>query len=172
MALAAVAVLAAVAPPAAAAARATAPALSAAVSPAAARPDFSGTWALDVARSDFGRVAGSTPPRARTDVVRQQGESLGVTTTIEKASGTMTLPVTYVIDGKQRTVRVGGQDVAATAAWAGDTLRLDTRAKVLLLELIVKERWVLAPGGRGMTILRHVKTPLGGGEQVLKFARK
>ena len=147
-------------------------ALSVTVSLAATRPDFSGTWALDVARSDFGRVAGSTPPRARTDVVRQQGESLSVTTTIEKASGTTIIPVTYVTDGRERTIRVGGQDVAATAAWAGDTLRLDTRAKVLLLEVTVKERWVLAPGGRGMTILRLVRTPLGAGEQVLRFVQK
>ena len=155
---------------------APAPAKSSAVRPqgartTTARPDLSGTWELDVARSDFGQGTGTEPPKGRTDVIVHRDPELQVTMTVRKSKSEMTTPYTYVTDGASRVIRLSGQDIHYTAAWSGDTLRVDTRAKILVFEAVVRERWRMAPDRRSLTIARHVKSPLGEGDQVLRFRR-
>ena len=50
--------------------------LAGGMSPAHARPDFSGVWTLDVRNSQLGKMTGITPPSARTDSILHSGPRL------------------------------------------------------------------------------------------------
>lgn len=137
----------------------------------AARPNFAGTWTLDVKRSAFGKIIGTTPPSARTDVIAHADPALRDSVILTRSGDTSRTTFDYVIDGQERTMKVGGQTAEYTGAWSGDTLRLDSRVRMLVFEISVRERWTLSRDGRALTVARHVESPLGKGDQVLRFRR-
>ena len=73
-------------------------ALSILTAPAAdpARPDFSGRWELDAAKSE-----GVPPDTKHSMTVKQTGDRLEVVTKITGPQGDRTVNDTYTVDGKQ-----------------------------------------------------------------------
>jgi hypothetical protein len=143
----------------------------AAAAPAAGRIDFTGTWTLDVGHSDFGQVFGTTPPTARVDVVRHRGRQLRDAMTVTKPGDVKTTTFDYVLDGRDQVMRVGGQEIHYVGKWQGDTLEVDSQARMMMLQIDVRERWSLSRDGRALTLTRHIKSPLGPGDQTLRFGR-
>jgi hypothetical protein len=62
------------------------------------KPDFSGTWKLNVAKSDFGALPG---PESRTDVITHKDPSLSNSVTAEGAQGKQQYTVNYTTDGRK-----------------------------------------------------------------------
>src|SRR5437868_8154021 len=94
---------------------------------AQAKPDFSGTWTLDAAKSDpppQGRGGGGGGGGSQT--IKQSGTELSVTTEGRQGPQTMT----YKLDGSQSVNKVmgrgGEQEVKSTAKWDGSTLIIET----------------------------------------------
>lgn len=138
--------------------------------PAAGRPDLRGVWRLDVAGSTWGRGIG-TAPDARVDSVSQRGAEVRVVSRIRRGDEIERLAYRYLTDAREHTETVSGQKVTSRARWSGDTLRVDTRARVLLIEVRVHERWRLAAGGDTLVIARESESPLGRQRQRLVFGR-
>ena len=90
-----------------------------------AKVDLTGTWTLDVARSEFGKGIGITAPTARTDSIRHAGLRLRDVMVQTKSGATRTTAFDYVLDGVDRVMAVGGQEIHYTASWFGDTLGID-----------------------------------------------
>ena len=67
------------------------------------KPDFSGTWKLNVAKSEFGALPG---PKSRVDVITHKDPSLSVNVTQEGADGRLQYAANYTTDGKTRTVSI------------------------------------------------------------------
>jgi len=89
---------------------------------AQAKPDFSGTWALDVAKSDMGMGrAGraATAMRTVTLVLRQTKTQLS----IERRAGDRPETAVYKLDGSESVNQLpNGGEVKSTTTWAGATL--------------------------------------------------
>ncbi len=87
---------------------------------AQARPDFSGTWALDTAKSAVGGTAGASAAARPVVLVITQ---TATTMTVERRAGDKPDVATVKLDG---TVSVNktpsGADVKSTAKWVGATL--------------------------------------------------
>jgi len=83
-----------------------------------ARPDFSGTWALDV-RESIG-LNEDEQERGVTLRVRQTDREVVFERRLN--GGDSVRVVTYALDGSERTSKAGSQQVKARSRWDGDRL--------------------------------------------------
>ena len=137
-------------------------ALSILVAPAAApvRPDFSGRWELDAAKSE-----GLPPDMKQSMTVKQTGDRIEVETKISGPQGDRTINDTYTLDGKPAEFTpavLGGGGKAKkgtrTATWSADGSGMDAieEAEVETPEGVDtikgKRTWRLSEGGKVLTI--------------------
>ena len=124
--------------------------LSAMAVSAFAKPNLSGTWKLDVAKSEFGSLPA---PATMTRVITHADPSLTVKTTQSGDRGPFTSELKYTTDGKEsvNATRVG--EVKSFVAWDGDTLVVKYKVKNPNAgEFDIEERWDLTDGGKGMVV--------------------
>src|SRR5436190_4924008 len=88
------------------------------------KPDFSGTWKLNVAKSDFGVLGG---PTSRTDVITHKDPSLSDNVTADGAQGKSEYTANYTTDEKEALNKIGGRDVKSTVKWAGNNLTFNSK---------------------------------------------
>ncbi len=136
----------------------------------ARKPNFSGTWKLDMALSQLGKLPGQ--PRARTDVIEHREPEIRQTLYLDNVSRMDTTIYRYTTNGKPTVNQVDGKDIHSTVWWEGNRLRLESKTKLLVLDVSLKERWALSPDGKRLTMTRRVESPLMKGDQVLVFVRQ
>ena len=124
------------------------------------KPDFSGTWTLDTAKSDpapQGRGGGG----AGSVTIKQSGTELAVTSEGRQGPQTMT----YKLDGSESTNQVmgrgGAQTVKSTAKWDGSSLVIETTREFQGTPITTKEVRRLDNGGKEMIIESTTQTPQG-----------
>ena len=83
------------------------------------KPNFSGSWELDKAKSDFG--SGPVPNNIFVQI-DQKGSSIEVTTTFVTANGEIKNPEKLKTDGTPTTNVVRGHEFIMTTHWQGDSL--------------------------------------------------
>lgn len=145
--------------------------IAAVVLPFAARaqdkPDFSGTWVVDPAKSDpppqgrGGRGGGG----AATLMIHQTRNELRLMS--EGRQGPQTQ--TYKLDGSLSTNPVGGRNATpakSTAKWDGSDLVIETTRDFQGSAFTTKEVRRLEKGGTEMQVLITAQTPQG--EQIRK----
>jgi hypothetical protein len=136
--------------------------LSILIAPAAApaRPDFSGRWELDAAKSE-----GLPPDMKQSMLVKQAGERIEVETKISGPQGDRTVSDTYAVDGKpvefNPAMLVGGGKAKTgtrSASWSADGSGMDVteEAQVENSEgtdtIKGKRTWRLSEDGKALTI--------------------
>jgi hypothetical protein len=87
----------------------------------AAKPNFTGTWTLDIAKSNFGPAP---PPESMVMVVEHKDPAIRIKTTQKSADGETLNDRSMTIDGKPNTNKitlVGGeqQTITSTSKWDG-----------------------------------------------------
>jgi hypothetical protein len=135
--------------------------LSISIAPAAdpARPDFSGRWELDAAKSE-----GLPPDMKQSMTVKQTGDRLEVETKISGPQGDRTVNDSYALDGKAAEFTpalIGAGKTkkgTRTASWSADGAGIDVteEADVETPEgadtIKGKRTWRLSEGGKVLTI--------------------
>src|SRR4051812_34209999 len=128
---------------------------------AQAKPDFSGTWTLDPAKSD-------PPPQGRgggggagTLTIKQTATELTVQSEGRQGPQTMT----YKLDGSEskneQMGRGGAQTIVSKAKWDGATLVIESSREIQGMSITTKEVRSLAPGGKEMKVETTIQTPQG-----------
>ena len=137
---------------------------------AQAKTDFSGTWKINAAKSDFGPMP---PPDSMTEKITHQDPDLKANVaTTGGAMGDMTYDVSYSTDGKETTNTVAGNDFKSTAKWEGDDLVIDTKGKFNDTEFSSQDRWALSSDGKTITVTRHVSSAMGDADMKLVFEKQ
>lgn len=112
------------------------------------RPDFSGTYKLNVELSE---LAPSKPPRMRVDSIVHAEPALAVTTLQIDHNGATTtvrrfttdeVPVTFEVSGKERRLR---------AWWEENELVVETSWD----ERVLTDRWRLSGNRRQLVVIRQ-----------------
>jgi len=135
-----------------------------------AQPDFSGTWSLNVTRSDYGPFP---PPARRTDVIDHRGTSLEVTRRETGGSGEeRTGKWTCTTERVECTNTLGGNQSKTTVHWEDATLVVATKTMFQGQEAFIEDRWTLSPDRRTLTIARHAVSPQGTADQRFVLERK
>jgi hypothetical protein len=130
---------------------------------AQSKPDFSGTWTMDAAKSDpppqgrGGRGSGG----ASSMTIKQTGSELAITSEGRQGSQTMT----YKLDGSESSNQVmgrgGAQTVKSTAKWDGSSLVIETTRDFQGTAITTKEVRRLDNGGKEMVVESTTQTPQG-----------
>jgi len=135
------------------------------------RPDFTGTWKLDMEASEFGNIPGGHPT-SRTDVIELGPKSVRQVLYLDNGGKLDTTTYRYSTDGSESVNQVAGSEIKSVVRWEGDSLHVDSRTKILLFEMKLAETWRLSADGLRLTMRRTVKYPLGEGKQVLIFHKQ
>ena len=125
-------------------------------------PNFTGTWTLDAAKSDFGPIP---PPESIVMVIDHKEPTLKVNVTQKTPMGEAANDSTYTTDGKDNINKMrspaGEQDVKSTTKWNGKTLTTSRTIEAQGMSIGIEETWDLSADGKVLTINRMLKTPQG-----------
>jgi hypothetical protein len=136
------------------------------------KPDFSGTWVLDPAKSDMGMArTGAAAPAARTVtlVIKQTAAQLSV----ERHVGDRAETAVFKLDGSESVNKApSGSDIKSTTKWVGTTLV--TKSMMMVGEANVESNDVrsLSADGKVMTIDVTRQTPRGEVKQKLLYNKQ
>jgi hypothetical protein len=126
------------------------------------KPDFSGTWTLDTAKSDpapQGRGGGGGG--AATLTIKQTGTELAIQSEGRQGPQTMT----YKLDGSEskneQMGRGGAQTLVSKAKWEGSSLVIDTTREIQGMSITTHEVRKLDNGGKEMQVESTTQTPNG-----------
>ena len=133
------------------------------------KPDFSGTWKLNVAKSDFGALPG---PESRTDVITHKDPSLSVNVTQEGADGRQQYTANYTTDGKEAVNQISSREVKSTLKWAGSTLLMTSKLVYNDVDVTGELTWSLSADGKTRTVSIHYKSAMGETDQKLIFEKQ
>ena len=125
-------------------------------------PNFSGTWKLDVAKSDFGPAP---PPESIVMVIDHKEPNIKAATTQKSQMGDTSNETIVTTDGKENVnkLRAMGaeQDVKSTTRWNGNKLLTARTIEVQGMAINMSDTWELSDDGKVLTIGRELKTPQG-----------
>ncbi len=121
----------------------------------AARPDFSGEWKMNGAKSEFGKMMA---PQILTRSIRHHDPSLAYSSYQKGAQGEVRTEIKYTTDGQPCV----NQESKGTARWIGDDLLIEYTRPFHGLEISSKEIWSLSGDGKTLTISSHVSIPQQG----------
>jgi len=127
---------------------------------AADKPNFSGDWKLNAAKSNFGPI-----PAPATYVRKVTHAEPSITiedTQTGSALGDQHDTRTYTTDGKEITYQANGADVKSGATWDGDALQITSKVSIQDMQLVVKDKITLGDDGKTMTDSVHIAVPQQG----------
>ncbi len=133
------------------------------------RPDFSGTWKLDYTKSKMGELPGR--PHSRTDVIEHDGGKIRQVLYLDHGTSKDTTTYRYLADSSLCVNQVGDKEISSRVWWQGRSLQVHSKAKLLVFDLSLSERWVMSADRTTLAMTRHVKTPMGEDDQRLIFTR-
>jgi hypothetical protein len=143
----------------------------------AAKADFSGSWTMDKSRTE-----GLPPDVEQTMTIKQTGDTLDIVTKVTADQGDQTVPVTYVLDGKEveyKTTRQGLEGKGKrTAKWAGDGNGFEVNEEETLdgpmgtVTVQFARKWTMQEDGKTLVITMDIKGPNGSQTVKRTFVKK
>lgn len=130
-----------------------------------AKPDFSGAWQLNAAKSDFGPMP---PSDSRTDTIAHKEPVLKESVN----AGEFQFEATYTTDGKESKNQIMGSEMISKAHWEGATLVIDSKVDFNGAEMVMHGTMALSDNGKVLTRKVHMSGPMGEGDQTLVFDKR
>jgi hypothetical protein len=132
------------------------------------KPNLTGTWMMNPARSDFGH---GPAPTFRLDRITHNEPTLKDTITQRNERGEVTYDMTYSTDGKECTNYPNGNEFKARAHWEGTELVIESQG-TLKRAVTLKDRYALSSDGKTLIIWRHASALLGSTDQKIVFEKQ
>ncbi len=133
------------------------------------KPNFSGTWKLNVAKSDFGILP---PPESQTSIIDHNDPALKMTVDAVTAQGKMNYIVDATTDGKENSVKMGPRDVKLALSWDGPALNVNSKLMFNDQEVTLKSGWTLSADGKTLTQNVHITSAMGELDQKMVFDKQ
>lgn len=130
-------------------------AIAASFALAADKPNFSGSWTLDAAKSDFGPMP---PPTGITVDIDHKDPDFSMTqATTGGAQGDQTVTMKCSTDGKETTNQLMGNDIKTTGAWDGNSMVMSMGGDAFTLKIKLS----LSDDGKVLTEAWHIGSDQG-----------
>jgi hypothetical protein len=142
------------------------------------KTDFSGTWKLNVGKSDFGPVPG---PSAQTDVIEQNGQTIKIAVTAETDMGKLQYTQTLTTDGREVTIAPDSPAAhpnpevtlqSVSAAWNGATLEVGQKLTYGSDPVTGKSHYTLSADGKVLTISSDYQSAMGEAQRTFIFEKQ
>ena len=131
------------------------------------KPNFSGEWKMNAAKSNFG---GLPAPSAVVRKVTHADPSLVIVEDQTSDLGTQTATRKYTTDGKETSFEANGAEVKGSAAWDGNAIVVNSTVDAIGLRFT--DRMTLSEDGRTLTSAVHITSPQGEIDITLVFDRQ
>lgn len=125
---------------------------------AADKPNFSGEWKMNLAKSMLGPMPA---PTSFTRKVTHAEPSLTIADDQKGGAGDLSYTRQYTTDGKEIAYQANGADVKGGATWDGDAIVIRSQAKVGELDLVITDKITLTDGGKTLSDVVHIELPQG-----------
>jgi hypothetical protein len=137
---------------------------------AADKPNFSGDWKLNAAKSNLGPMPA---PTSYTRKVTHTEPSITIEDTqTGTPAGDQHDTRTYTTDGKEISFQANGADVKSAASWNGDALEINSKASAQGMDFVIKDKMTLADEGKTLSDTLHISTAQGDLDLVLVFEKQ
>lgn len=133
------------------------------------KPNFSGTWKLNISKSDFGMLP---PPDSRIDVIDQNDGGLTDTVAAVAQQGNQNYAISIKTDGTESAVKLGGRDAKVSATWGGSGLNVNTKLDYEGNDILIKSVWMLSADGGTWTQTAHITSPMGEMDTKMVFEKQ
>lgn len=130
------------------------------------KPDFSGYWELNLAKSKFGKMV---KPTRMTLTVQREGDRSKAEQTTWNEQGESSSSGIWYLDGKDRPAEEAGRTMEKTH-WDGNVLVNEKQS--LDRTFVETVRMSLSPDGKTATEEVRVKSPNGDTREILVFDKK
>ena len=135
----------------------------------AQKPNFSGTWKLNVGKSDFGPLPA---PESRTDIIEHSDPNLKDVVSAQGAQGKQDFTANYTTDGKEVTNKMGPREVKSTANWEGNNLVVNSKTSFNDNDITIKSSWSISDDGKTLTQNVHFTSPMGEADQKMVYEKQ
>lgn len=125
---------------------------------AQAKPNFTGEWKMQPAKSEFGPMP---PPQSITQKIEHKDPDLKVSATQVTDQGEFKSETKFTTDGKECTNEVRGNPMKSTVTWDGDALKFKTKLNFQGNDVNISDTWALGEDGKTLTVSRHFATSQG-----------
>ena len=127
----------------------------------AAKPDFSGSWKVNIEKSNFGP---SPTPKSLQYKIEQKGPALKLTSTRADETAEDSVVLNFTIDGQENVNNVRGSEVKSKVTWDGAVLVIDSVSTSEGGTFGLKDQWTLSADGKTITWARHYSGSAGDAE--------
>lgn len=122
-------------------------------------PNLSGTWKLNISKSDFGQFP---PPDSRKEEITDNEPNIKIVSTWTGGPmGDGTMSVDLVTNGKETAGEAFGMSTKNTARWEGSALLVNTTLQSDNGDATVKSAYNVSPDGKTLTVAAHISGPMG-----------
>jgi hypothetical protein len=146
--------------PASGAAMSATPGAAAMIHAGGGAPNLSGTWKLNIGKSNFGQIP---PPASQVDTIDDSEPTVKVT--VAQTGGMMgdsNMTSTVDTSGKEsKNPGMGGADVTSNAHWDGATLVIDSKTSFQGSDVKIKDSYSLSADGKTLTEVEHIESGMG-----------
>jgi hypothetical protein len=129
-----------------------------------AKPNFAGTWKLNLTKSDLGQMA----PTSETDTITQTADTMTVATVSDREMGKMSFTVPVKLDGTDTPVPADAfpadsmfRLLSSKAEWAGSSLVITQTTSFQDTKGTLKSTFTLSDDGKTLTKTTHIKFDQG-----------
>ena len=143
--------------------------LLAAASHAEGQPNFSGTWKLNVAKSEYGSLPG---PDTRSDVIEHSESGVKDKVSASNQQGKQDYTLTFKTDGSETAQKIMDRDVKVSAKWEGQALAVTTKIAINDMQIDIKANWTLSPDGATLTQAVHLTSSMGEADQKMVYEKQ
>jgi hypothetical protein len=135
--------------------------------PAQSKPNFSGSWKMNVTRSDFGAIPAPTSIERK---ITHAEPSLVIVEAQDVGLGAQTVTRMYTTDGKGSTFVSQGAEVKGTGVWEGNEAVVTSEVEVVGIKYV--DRMMLSPDGKTLTSVIKLATPQGDIDMKVVFEKQ
>jgi hypothetical protein len=140
------------------------------IASAQSKPNFSGEWKLNTAKSSFGEMP---PPDSMSSKIEHKDAAFKSTTQQSSQNGDFTLEMSCTIDGPECSYGGGPLKMKALLKWDADAITVESKGKFNEeFEFEAKDRWTLSSDGKVLTMKRHFSSQMGEMDQTLVLEKQ
>lgn len=133
------------------------------------KPDFSGTWILEIEKSEFGLLPA---PTGRTVVIEHKEPNLKMAVHEKGKEGEPAFSPSYTTDGKECMNTRNGDQIKSRVTWDGRALLINSTGRFMGAPFQTIDRWSRSEDGTTLTMDRQASSPLGETHQRQVFERQ
>jgi len=133
-----------------------------------AKPNFSGTWKLNLTKSQLGPMA----PDSRTDVIDHKDPAIRESVNSSSSQGDFQMETAYTTDGKEAKNTIMGSDFTTKAHWEGNALIVDTKGTTDNGDVTIHGKYELSDDGKTLTKSDHISGGFGEADEKLVFDKQ